>query len=330
MRRQVTSVVNTVAALLLLVGVLIVVAYVQMRTSVTQRAAATERLKLAANLAARVGGAEIDRRWRMLEFDAADRQLNSLVKSLNEKVRAFQDEMPDPAKVDAILSGEDLDKLEAHLMRRFICRSQEEGVALVAMTLVLSNGTQAVRIPNSKQSRFGNFAYRSYFHGNPLDLPVGSRAPISTQPVISPVYISKSTKLPNITLSVPIINDSGDTIGRLCMAIGVGQVGMFSELSQKEVPMLVESRKYDVGGIQATGLIADHPNLEAADVTASKIPQVSPEELLDLRGTKLIENFKDPLSNYYGEAVAAPVMISGRAAEPIPSGWVVIIHPNTR
>lgn len=330
MRRQVSSVIGTIAALLLLIGVLVFAAVSRGRLSHQLAESASDRLTLAANLAARVGGAEIDRRWLMLERDAENTQLVELVSKLNEQYLNSSLAEPSQSEVAVALKGETLDQLKALMADTAVDKylNPERTVPVASYFVVLRNGTLACRVPHSNASVFGNYAYRAYFHGQPNDLDESASAPVSDQPVLSPVFISTSTGRPHIALSVPIWSgDRASVLGRLVMSVEVGQLKLFTELGENEIPMLVESRDYDVGEITSTGLIADHPDMSGVDVSASKMPHVSVEGLTGLREPRRIQDFRDPITGYMGDAVAAPVVIPGRPAQESVSGWVMILHP---
>lgn len=333
MRRQLTLVIGLIAALILLILVLswsTVAEHKMQREVVT---AARQRLSLAATLAARVGGAEIDRRWRMLELAAADPALRQAVIALNDSARTHID-LDDPANpVNAEHAAEVLkhrEQVQAWLADLYVDWSQIGRIDINSMGVNSVNGDMVARTPRSE--RIGdNYAWRAYFHGKIQDLPEGVSAPPATVPVISPVYMSKSTETPSITLSVGIPDEAGKVIGRLSMTMAVGDLGLFQDLGENQIPILVEARDTGAGNEDFIGIIADHPKLAVRDVADGSIPRLrmsdTGKHFREIRSTHWMPDFHDPIDEYRGEAVAVPIYIPGRPHPVDKSGWFIILRP---
>ena len=316
MRQDLTGVIATIVALALLASGLIVLSVVQRRATAAVEQAADEHLELSAQLAAELGGREIDRRWLMLEADAADPELRRLVRTLNAvneaakplaSVGAEKSTADDPTADDT--PGQDDDENAAlrpaaasetsttpeaaaareelfnWVSRLYVRYAMQRELTLVSLNVYGREGTYLSRVPPSS-SVGRNFAYRAYFHGGRSDQPIGTRLPPSPNPVLSPVFVSTSTGRPLFTLAVPIwaertsVAGTPELLGRLTMSVDVGDLALFDDLRGSEVPLLVEAREYELGGEQAIGTIADHPRLDGDDaVSASGELQLAAVEL---------------------------------------------------
>ena len=143
----------------LLVGMLVVASGLlslalagQSVLAVKAKTSARERLRLAATMAANLGGFEIDRRFSLLEHEAqASPLLNAMVAIHN---------MPEDRSL--------WDKPQV-LMYEFQDLMTQSGVAVDSVFINDERGVQIARVPKS-DSIGENFAYRNYFHGQPKDL----------------------------------------------------------------------------------------------------------------------------------------------------------------
>lgn len=325
-------VLSGMAALLVISLFSFVAAYTQSGLKQHAHESSMSRLQLATTLAAQKCGAEIDRRWRLLELEAASPTLVAAVDMLNS------DEMNTEAR----------QKLQALLTERYVYSHDVHGIEFESMFVNGFNGDQLARVPKS-DSITQNFAFRHYFHGQQMDLPRGSSPPPATFPVLSVVYISTNTQQPHVALSVPIWgppNDVGNqsVIGRLGMSISVGDLGMFEHLGDEEVPMLVESRKYNWEETQSYGLVVHHPDFfvnqpEGADKPSS-LPRVSVDSVDTLvrswkrnasasgdRSALILSEFVEPMQSQKTEAAFANVVVPGREREVSETGWFIVMHP---
>jgi hypothetical protein len=128
------------------------------------------------------------------------------------------------------------------------------------------------------------------------------------------------------------------------MSIALGDLGMFDHLGSEEVPMLVESRKYNWGDTQSYGLVVHHPdflmNQDGDTETPASLPRVpfeSVDALIDrwkrrasssLGNSALITaDFVEPIQNRKIEASFASVIVPGREKEVGETGWFIVMHP---
>ncbi len=216
---------------------------------------ARERLRLAATMAANIGGFEIDRRISLLEHEAQNPLLVSALSTIHTSPEDRQ-----------------LWEKPQSLMYEFIYLLNASGVEVESMFLNDMRGVQIARVPTS-DSIGENFAYRNYFHGLPEDLDPLSPTYVSSPPqpasglVISNAYVStnqdKNGEYPIKTaFSVPILgmNATGQktVVGRLGMSVRVNDLGVFKGLSNLSADAcLVEMRNYAWGSATARGLILD-------------------------------------------------------------------------
>lgn len=325
-------VLSAMAALLLISLFSFIAAYTQRGLKETAYSSSISRLQLATTLAAQTCGAEIDRRWRLLELEAASPAVLNAVETLNSE----------KTNVEARQS------LQAHLTERYVHAQHVDGIKFESLFINGVDGEQFARVP--KTASIGeNFAYRDYFHGQHMDLPKGSSPPPSAVPVLSVVFISVNTHQPYVALSVPIWGQDGEAgrrsvIGRLGMSIAVGDLGMFDHLGTEEVPMLVETRKYNWGDTQSYGLVVHHPdfmrNQSGGTNTPDSLPRVSDESVDAMiqswkrmasgsggNSALITGDFVEPIQSQKLEAAFASVIVPGRENEVRETGWFIVMHP---
>ena len=316
------------------------------------KASARERLRLAATMAANIGGFEIDRRLSLLEHEAQSPQLVAI--------------MADIAKTP---EDRGLWEKSQILMYEFKDLLTQSGVEVESMFLTDARGTQVARAP-ALDSIGENFAYRNYFHGLTEDLDPESPGYRSQPPgpalgpVISTAYVSTNQdqfgEYPVKTaLSVPVVATDAQgvrsVVGRLGMSVRVNDLGVFQGLSNLTADAyLVEMRDYTWGNNSARGLILDRKGnndqtfavpgqaLAAGTSLASQeaseeevkdsMPRLSPElaeQVLSVIQTrseaKLIPSQADgPLIQSRHEAACAVVRLPYRPG--IQTGWAVLFY----
>ncbi|MCA9067402.1 MAG: serine/threonine protein kinase [Planctomycetaceae bacterium] len=320
------------AALLMISLISFFAAYTQSGLKENAHESSISRLQLATTLAAQKCGAEIDRRWRLLELEAASPSLIAAVEKLNS------DKADNEARRD----------LQAQLTERYVFSHHVHGIKFESMFINGVDGDQQARVPKS-DSITQNFAYRHYFHGQGMDLPKGTSNLPATFPVLSVVYISTNTQKPHVALSVPIWGSADEkgnrsVVGRLDMSISVGDLGMFDHLGGEEVPMLVESRKYNWGDTQSYGLVVHHPdfyeNQPEGSETPDSLPRVSNETVDTLirswkrhntlsgeQSALIYSDFVEPMHSQKIEAAFSRVVVPGREQEVRETGWFIVMHP---
>ncbi len=309
-------------------------------------ASAQQRLRMAATLASNIGGLEIDRRISLLEREAANPML---VESL--------------VAIEAEAANRDLWDRPQNLLYEFRDELAAAGVQLESMFLTDARGVQIARAP--KSSSIGkSFAFRHYFHGLKQDLDPSSpeylRNPPSpaTGPVVSNAYVSSNTdrngKHPiktSFTVPVRLVVDrqgSQRVLGRLGMSLKINDLAVFKRLEELTVDaLLIETRDYDWGTGQATGLILDrihsdnrgfavpeNADLGTDDAAENEVkdsmPRLATSTIDALLGTmresgeaSLIPDFYDPrISLRARDAACAPLAIPYR--EDLQTGWTVL------
>ncbi len=340
----------------LLVGMLVVASGLlslalagQSVLAVKAKTSARERLRLAATMAANLGGFEIDRRFSLLEHEAqASPLLNAMVAIHN---------MPEDRSL--------WDKPQV-LMYEFQDLMTQSGVAVDSVFINDERGVQIARVPKS-DSIGENFAYRNYFHGQPKDLdPLspGFAAPLPAKGlVISNAYVGtsqdKSGEYPIKTaLSVAIVEvDARGTksvVGRLGMSVRVNDLGIFKGLTNLSADAcLVEMRDYAWGSDTARGLIleqkiSDHETFSvparSADTTTTSqenrgeveikdaMPRLNAdtiEALIELpearNDVNFVSGFLDSQINATAQdAACATVRLPYR--DDVSTGWAVLFY----
>lgn len=328
-RRQWPAVLAALASLLFIAVVSLLTAVTQQGLKTDARASSLSRLQLAATLAAQAGGGEIDRRWRLLEVEAAAPALIAAVQELNEDTDNEQARR----------------LLQAHLTERYVDAHDVQKIRFHSLFINGVSGEQLARVPRG-DSIGRNFAFRHYFHGQQMDLPENTQPPPAPHPVLSVVYISKNTDTPHVSLTVPLWEDGPQgrrVIGRLGMAISVGDLGMFDQLGQEEVPMLVETRKYAWGDGQSYGIVVHHPDYRMRRSASRSEPGPLPRldaALIDRMTTRwrregdlqgqqtslVMPDFIDPLGGGTTEAAYASVTVPWRDSQIRETGWLIILH----
>ena len=243
---------------------------------------ARERLRLAATMAANLGGFEIDRRFSLLEHEALESQLASAMVAI--------DNMPEDRSM--------WDKPQI-LMYEFHDLMTQAGVAVESIFVNDARGVQIARVPKS-DSIGENFAYRNYFHGQAEDLDplspeyLTAPPPPATGLVISNAYVGtsqdKSGEYPIKTaFSVPIFDidarGARRVVGRLGMSVRVNDLGIFKGLTNLSADAcLVEMRDYAWGSGSARGLILEQKISDYETFSVPALPANSTASERDKRG----------------------------------------------
>jgi hypothetical protein len=198
----------------------------------------------------------------------------------------------------------------------------------------------------TSQSVAQNFAYRSYFHGGPIDLPSDTRAP-AVQAVqathLSAVFRSSTTKKWKVAIATPIWRDVPDSedeqvAGLLVLTLNLGDFEFFKAIQTEEkdrLAVLVDGRPGD-----NTGVILQHPIFDQALLAGQALPPSFQQLRVPLRkdGTLANAEYEDPLGkemlgqayNRTWLAAAAPVRsVNGdldTSGKENSSGLVVLVQ----
>jgi eukaryotic-like serine/threonine-protein kinase len=307
-------------------------------------ASAQQRLSLAANLAASVGGFEINRRFALLEREAEQPNLVAAMQA----IAAQPNDRSLWEKPQAILW-----EFRDELMRADI---KHESVFLMD-----ARGVQVARAMKS-DSIGKNFAYRQYFHGQRQDLDPDSAeyqtAPPepSSGPIISTAYVSTSEDQQTgehpikTAFAVAIMGEDADgrrrVLGRLGMSLKINDLSIFDPLEDLSLgAVLIETRNYQWGSGTARGLVLDQFNTQQSSRATAPIsavaddvpseaavkdamPRLSNESLESFvrnpgGQAQLLPGFYDPqVSRYRRDAAYARLRIPYR--NDLTTGWTVL------
>jgi serine/threonine-protein kinase len=327
-----------------------------------------QSLRAAALLAAETVGREMDRRWELLEREASDPQLSSLLLALQA----------DPADQAA------REKLQSWLTA--LGSKCQKTAKFDTLFIVNATGVQLAREPLEQGQTIGkNFSRRDYFHGRGRDYAETETVPLTPiqRPNHCAVYKSSSDHSLKIAFSVPIWSDKAvvperHVLGVLGMSVELNQFGgvLQRKLPGKQSAMLVDLRPDLLAGKPLRGLVLHHPELEKQQSTGTGLPRLAEQLVAKLleRGVsalwehqqharwgddfawsdaassthrptplfvnELIEDFRDPVTaGENGSRLAAfsTVMIPGRATSEegggpeaaLDSGWIVIVEEAT-
>jgi hypothetical protein len=171
-----------------------------------------------------------------------------------------------------------------------------------------------------------NFAYRSYFHGGPQDLPKGTRPKSQlVEPRLSAVFRSTSTATWKIAISAPI-RDGDEFLGVIAMTAELGDFHDFPP-SMDRFAVVVDGREGEHRGV-----ILEHPMLDDVEAKFDYSQFKSDVELL--RDQQQLV-YHDPIAKapmgkkYRGEWLAgtSPVVIVHDSIwEKHDTGLIVVVQ----
>jgi eukaryotic-like serine/threonine-protein kinase len=302
-----------------------------------ERAAREDGLKLAARFAARTVASEIDLRWRILELEAKDAELLTLLQRCGE-----------PAEEKAARLA-----LQDWLARRLLKhdRTTQASSWYVNDRTGILQAVVTKDVPeNVTRGIIGkNFAYRDYFHGQGRDLdPAAAATPKPIEDVHrSVVFLSQYDQKLKVGFSVPI-RDAEQTAGILVMTVELGHFGVLqTQLGSNQLAVLADTRPDWVEKTERNGLILHHPRLEANQGPLFRLDPAYVQRLEKLRALRLRQenlpapspvpeqgptldlelDYRDPSDNSSGWLAAfEPVIIRGRPERIRDTGWVVIVQ----
>ena len=231
------------------------------------------------------------------------------------------------------------DDLDQYLRRRI---ERHQGHPRLASIFVLdSQGTQvasAFAKGEKSQSIGRNLAFRTYFHGGPVDLDPRVRVGDKVKPIsethLSAVFQSTTTGMWKVAVSTRIIDDSKDReelIGLFVITINLSDLE-FLQLVQHDThhrfAALVDGRPGD-----HMGLILQHPLFDEIRRAGKPLPDSirSRRVPIDENGNLKHKRYQDPLGQedfgaaYGGDWIASttPVNLAG---EEDPTGLVVLVE----
>jgi hypothetical protein len=280
-------------------------------------------LQVSAKFAARTIASEIDLRWRILEGEADDPELRTMLAAINQS--------PDDRSLWA--------PLQAWLDARFI---EHNPTARADSWFINSrSGIQVARTPPG-ESVGRSYAHRDYFHGQGSELPetkVELVEPLRRENISAP-YVSTSTGNFKVAFSIPIWSGRVGTpdrqvLGVLAMAVDLGEfAALQTGLNGGQSALLIDLREDQLAEAPQRGLVLHHPRLPQSAQT--KAPLRLRDDLVNLlrertASTKpsaddLIPGYTDPSDTTPKLAAFEPVRIPGRPPEVAGAGWVIVVQ----
>lgn len=281
----------------------------------------------AARFVAQAVAAEIERRWHVLEREADNVDLRTLL------------ERPGPGgRVAATAQAEVQTRLQQ-------AADTHPDVQAASWTITDARGNQVARIPFDKKTVGQNYAFRDYFHGRG-DLPEGSTAEPIRASHLSNVFISTATNDRKVAFSVPIWSQEDDRAARRVIGVLAVTVtlGKFSELrsphgaQRAQVAALVDVKP---DAQKRPGSLLEHPYLpelvkQRGPGDAFPAIYFDDERLPKLRKAAESEDSQGEIDTDYQDPVAGPYDGSWLAAiRPVlvdtasgtrGTGWVVIVQ----
>jgi serine/threonine protein kinase len=320
--------------------------------SLAQRRA-VENNQFAAQLAAERVAAEIERDFEIVSDEADRTAFNSYFDAVREHpLLAKLSELPPTDDSLATLQQQFTDdasrrELDNYLARRL--RRYRQHPKLASMLVLNASGVMmaaAYEGDEVSQSVARNFAFRSYFHGGPIDLPRTARVP-EVKPVedttLSAVFRSSTTGKWKVAIATPLwrtppdrTDDEEEVAGLLVVTLNLGDFDFFKSIPTQEtaerLAVLVDGRPGDY-----TGVVLQHPLFDEILARGESLP-IRFQKLrvpLDARHQLPAEHYHDPLGeDELGEkyrrpwlaAAAAVRGVNGVATTDTPSGLVVLVQ----
>ncbi len=250
----------------------------------------------------------------------------------------------DPARIDSFIESPQRQRLDRHLQERldlFVTKARSERAAprFVTAFAIDAGGTVisvAYNEPVTRTKSVGRYyAWRTYFHGGPFDLPRDTpRARIQpiTHPHLSAPFESSTTNRWRMGVSAPLLGDGNVFAGLLVFSVDVGD---FEFLRVAEQP--VNDRfavLLDAQGGQGSGRILLHPGLARAapsdpnePVREGPFPLVS-RSVIERLASDFRFEYEDPLGDtpggraYRGTWIAAAQAVTLHPRD----GLVVVVQ----
>lgn len=315
------------------------------------RTEAFDSNKLAARFAARTLEGELERYFRMVETESGRDDFRQRLQGLlvDQKAKALRDEITSAGtseKAYAMTAAREdfldleikkqMDALLAERLKRYVNVPDDvRRPTLASMFVTDSQGTiisiaYANAVSREKNSAGRNFVYRTYYHGQPTDLPkttaIDSVTPL-THTHLSAAFSSDATGLWKVAVSTPVYLGGEPDEGQSPDAIFVvtTNLGEFELLQASErynqIAALIEARE---GPLRGT--VLQHPYIENRMSVGTKMKgevyQV-PKELMDelLAGGDV--DYLDPVAkgdnsdDFAGQWIAAMERVSLPSADDL-------------
>ncbi len=303
---------------------------------------ALESNRFAVQFAARTASNELESRFRQVERMAESKEFRRLAAEslanpeLSDLLARLADPNIEPAEETTLrkqfLAHPAREKLQGEfrtLLPSATRPGDEEEVA--SWFFCDAGGISTVRVPEGR-TLGGNFAWRSFFHGGPSDLPDAWRpAPDGyiKQTTLSDVFRSRATLCWIVAVSAPVYDLSPERkfIGVVAMTAEVGRFIDFPNV-ENQFAVMVDNRPG-----KHKGVVLQHPLFDKLLAKDAKLPdgfqhhRVSPGDLPDTAARQ--KHYRDPLAldseggefNRRWLARMAPVRVRGKD-----TGWIVIVQ----
>jgi len=314
-----------------------------------------------AEYVARTAGNELERRFEAVEQVASSPRLREVLAETIDQpdvqrlLEQLSDPAPlrDPAREKAVLDPlreefrhlESRDRLQRELEKLIPPRMRpgknQDGIEEVASWFFCdARGVSTVRVPRSLTIG-KNYAWRSFFHGQPADFKHEWQRPTPEQQLrktqLSAVFRSQAHDQWIVAVTTPVFErpDGGEFLGVVALTVKVGrfvEVELEGGNKKFQFPVLVDQREGDHKGV-----ILQHPLLkESLEPRLAGRPdefddlRLPPDKLPDTREKSV--GYSDPLAelaanspngprNKYWLAEMKPVRVRGQD-----TGWVVIVQ----
>lgn len=281
-------------------------------------------LNLAAENAADTIGREIDRRWRILEAEAKDDRLRTLLQPANA-------DKPDWRGLQDWLAG--------CVTRHSKTTESDKWFTHSSWFLCKADGQQLARVPVGDSVR-KYWAHRDYFHGRGTDvMPSKVHSPPEHigQVHLSSVYQGSVTGHWKVAFTAPVYRTGvhEEFLGVLGMSVGLGAPKR--ELGEQQLAVLVQTKYDGFEGENSRGLILHHREI-GGDVHRSggRLPRLDASIVAQLvsrmgaasfTGSLMIDDYRDPLiQNNRWVAAFARIVVNGREDELADPGWGVVVQ----
>jgi serine/threonine protein kinase len=309
---------------------------------------ARNNLPSSAEQAAKIVGAEIEKRFAILQSAASEAAV-----------------IYDVEYFDADKAREDL---QTYRLAEWIREHRQNNMDTArsdSWFIVDLEGKQIARHPlidpETRQpvdSFLQNYAHRDYFHGQGKELPeidplseevaVQERVTPIQEPNISSVYLSSTTGKLRVAFSVPIwtqptAEETRKVIGVLAMSVDLGDFEVLNTNLQRGKDIVLVDLRNDYlvtnkatgESIPERGLILNHPLLSVWK-DKDNPPRVSPQVLtaMDANTDHFIAGYHDPLSinpetTYWGAFQAVEYKVQDVMTETpkvLPARWMVLVQ----
>ena len=301
--------------------------------------------QFAARYVAQHAERKLERYFRLVEHESSQAELIDLVRRSQQAWRELTDKGIDAGRsrderADAFRQVAVRQRLDAYLYQRF----RDPKLPRVASWFLCgADGTQYAFVNEDPTpldpTVGGNYAYRTYFHGGPHDLPPDSRPPsVIERTVLSSLLKSTATNTWKVAVSTPLHDPHGDFLGVVGVTFEVGDFIRFFEpenAADQRFVVLVDGRP---GPYQ--GMILQHPLFERIRKAGRKVPdKFSQDDRYRVDVARLRRNelrfYGDPIgdaaegSSFRRTWIAAwsEVEIPREPAEStVPSGLLVVVQ----